>query len=134
MLPGLRQEGFCRSPAHCIEYVHLIQWQHERGAEEFDADEEEHMRWVYDRACQRAEHFGIQVMFFARLCSCHSCASTVHAVPQNSGAGMHQDLQQRCGHQHIVQLAVWPLVPTLQMFYLEYKASHPGLVLMSCQP
>ena len=50
-----------RSPAHCIEYVHLIQWQQERGAEEFDADEEDHMRWVYDRALQRAEQFGIQV-------------------------------------------------------------------------
>ena len=77
MLPGLRQESVCRSPAHCIEYVHLIQWQHERGAEEFDADEEEHMRWVYDRACQRAEHFGIQAMLFMILSSCHSSASTV---------------------------------------------------------
>ena len=52
-------------------------WQHERGAEEFDADEEEHMRWVYDRACQRAEHFGIQAMLFMILSSCHSSASTV---------------------------------------------------------
>ena len=75
-MPGLRQESVCRSPAHCIEYVHLIQWQHERGAEEFDADEEEHMRWVYDRACQRAEHFGIQVTSFMRPFSCNSCAST----------------------------------------------------------
>ena len=80
MLPDLRQECFCRSPAHCIEYVHLIQWQHERGTEEFDADEETHMRWVYDRACQRAEHFGIQVMSFMRPCSCHSCASTGYVV------------------------------------------------------
>ena len=30
---------------------------------EFDADEEEHMRWVYDRALQRADQFGIQVIF-----------------------------------------------------------------------
>ena len=52
----------CRSPAHCIEYVHLIQWQHERGAEEFDADEEEHMRWVYEQAVKRGEQFGIQVI------------------------------------------------------------------------
>ena len=41
-----------------------------------------------DRACQRAEHFGIQVMLFMRLCACHSCASTVYAVPQNSGTGV----------------------------------------------
>ena len=58
----------CRSPAHCIEYVHLIQWQQERGAEDFDADEEKHMRWVYDRALQRAEHFGIQVITLGKRC------------------------------------------------------------------
>ena len=52
----------CRSPAHCIEYVHLIQWQHERGAEEFDSDEEEHMRWVYERAVIRGKQFGIQAI------------------------------------------------------------------------
>jgi ubiquitin-activating enzyme E1 C len=57
-------EGSCtarRSAAHCIEYAHLIQWQHERGAEDFDADAEEHMRWVYDKALARAQQFGIQV-------------------------------------------------------------------------
>ena len=80
MLPDLRQVCFRRSPAHCIEYVHLIQWQHERGAEEFDADEEEHMRWVYDRACQRAEHFGIQVISPMSPCLCHSLATTGFAV------------------------------------------------------
>jgi hypothetical protein len=52
-----------RSPAHCIEYAHLIQWQQERSGDEFDTDNEEHMRWVYDKALQRSEHFGIQVCF-----------------------------------------------------------------------
>jgi hypothetical protein len=50
-----------RSPAHCIEYAHLIQWPHDRAGEEFDADNEEHMRWVYEKALKRAETFGIQV-------------------------------------------------------------------------
>lgn len=34
-----------RSPAHCIEYAHLILWGKVRD-EEFDSDNEEHMQWV----------------------------------------------------------------------------------------
>jgi len=34
-----------RSPAHCIEYAHLILWGKVRG-EEFESDNEEHMQWV----------------------------------------------------------------------------------------
>jgi hypothetical protein len=33
-----------RTPAHCIEYAHLIQWGQQRQGEEFDTDNEEHMR------------------------------------------------------------------------------------------
>ena len=50
----------CRSPAHCIEYAHLIQWDAERPGEAFDADIEEHLRWVFDKAAARAAHYGIQ--------------------------------------------------------------------------
>ena len=50
----------CRSPAHCIEYAHLIQWDAERAGEAFDADIEEHLRWVFDKAAARAAHYGIQ--------------------------------------------------------------------------
>ena len=50
-----------RSPAHCIEYAHLIQWGRERPDEEFDADIEEHMKWMYEHALARASEFGIQV-------------------------------------------------------------------------
>jgi NEDD8-activating enzyme E1 len=59
----VREEGGAgsRSPAHCIEYAHLIQWEQERAGDEFDADNEEHMRWVYEKALKRADHFGIQV-------------------------------------------------------------------------
>ena len=50
-----------RSPAHCIEWAKLIAWTSQRAGEDFDADVEEHMRWVYDQALARAEQFGIQV-------------------------------------------------------------------------
>lgn len=51
----------CRTPAHCIEYAHLIKWSHERQEEEFDADNEEHMTWVYNNALERAKQYGIEV-------------------------------------------------------------------------
>jgi NEDD8-activating enzyme E1 len=48
-----------RTAAHCIEYAHLIAWGQERCGEAFDADDPDHMKWVYDAAIRRAEHFGI---------------------------------------------------------------------------
>eukprot|EP00892_Ulva_mutabilis_P009930 jgi/Ulvmu1/7309/UM035_0098.1 len=47
-----------RSPAHCIEYAHLILWGKVRD-EEFDSDNEEHMQWVCDRALERAQEYNI---------------------------------------------------------------------------
>lgn len=32
-----------------------------RPSEEFDTDNEEHMKWVYERALERAKQYGIQV-------------------------------------------------------------------------
>ncbi|KAL4857795.1 NEDD8-activating enzyme E1 catalytic subunit [Chlorella vulgaris] len=49
-----------RSPAHCIEYAKIILWPKERPDDTFDADCEEHMRWMYDKALARASEFGIQ--------------------------------------------------------------------------
>ena len=61
-----------RSPQHCIEYVKLIQWEHEHPDQrEFDADDDDHMRWVFEKALERAKSFGIQV--FRRL-SCFPTA------------------------------------------------------------
>mmetsp|Transcript_34942 Transcript_34942/g.77699 ORF Transcript_34942/g.77699 Transcript_34942/m.77699 type:complete len:431 (+) Transcript_34942:72-1364(+) len=48
-----------RSAAHCIEYAHLILWSQVRQGEEFDADNEEHMKWVYEKALERARQYGI---------------------------------------------------------------------------
>ena len=39
-----------RSPAHCIEYAHLILWGRMHD-EEFDSDNEDHMMWVCRPRC-----------------------------------------------------------------------------------
>ncbi|XP_050216158.1 NEDD8-activating enzyme E1 catalytic subunit [Mercurialis annua] len=49
-----------RTPAHCIEYAHLIKWNEAHGGKAFDPDDPEHMKWVYTEAMKRAELFGIQ--------------------------------------------------------------------------
>ncbi|XP_058082814.1 NEDD8-activating enzyme E1 catalytic subunit [Magnolia sinica] len=48
-----------RTPAHCIEYAHLIKWNEAHVGKSFDADDPEHMQWVYSEAVKRAELFGI---------------------------------------------------------------------------
>ncbi|KAF3793060.1 NEDD8-activating enzyme E1 catalytic subunit [Nymphaea thermarum] len=48
-----------RTAAHCIEYAHLIKWNEEHSGKPFDADNPEHMQWVYLQALKRAELFGI---------------------------------------------------------------------------
>lgn len=48
-----------RTAAHCIEYAHLIKWGEVHGGKAFDADDPEHMQWVYSEAVKRAELFGI---------------------------------------------------------------------------
>jgi hypothetical protein len=63
-----------RSPAHCIEYVKLIQWEHEREDQcEFDADNEEHMTWVYEKALERAKSFGIEARHARPALTAGSC-------------------------------------------------------------
>ncbi|CAL9148358.1 unnamed protein product [Musa hybrid cultivar] len=48
-----------RTAAHCIEYAHLIKWGEVHHGKDFDADDPEHMQWVYSQALKRAELFGI---------------------------------------------------------------------------
>ena len=44
-----------------------MQWQHEKTGIDFDADDEEHMQWVYQQALKRAQQYGIQVLQVACL-------------------------------------------------------------------
>uniref|UniRef100_A0ACD5VQB1 Uncharacterized protein n=2 Tax=Avena sativa TaxID=4498 RepID=A0ACD5VQB1_AVESA len=48
-----------RTAAHCIEYAHLIKWDEVHSGKPFDADDAEHMQWIYSEALKRAELFGI---------------------------------------------------------------------------
>ncbi|RLN24243.1 hypothetical protein C2845_PM07G06320 [Panicum miliaceum] len=48
-----------RTAAHCIEYAHLIKWDEVHPGKPFDADDAEHMQWIYSEALKRAELFGI---------------------------------------------------------------------------
>ncbi|KAI5006706.1 hypothetical protein ZWY2020_033949 [Hordeum vulgare] len=48
-----------RTAAHCIEYAHLIKWDEVHSGKPFDADDTEHMQWIYSEALKRAELFGI---------------------------------------------------------------------------
>lgn len=48
-----------RTAAHCIEYAHLIKWSEAHGGKAFDADNPDHMQWVYREAVKRADLFGI---------------------------------------------------------------------------
>ena len=49
-----------RSPAHCIEWAHLLEWGRARPGEEFDPDAPDHMAWVHAAAAARAAQHGIE--------------------------------------------------------------------------
>ena len=54
-----------RTPVHCIEYAHLIQWPKENSMVEFDTDNTEHLQWCHKNAVERANQFGIQGVTFS---------------------------------------------------------------------
>jgi len=49
-----------RLPEHCIEWAHIIQWPKEWKETKFDADNTEHMEWMFKNASKRAEEFNIK--------------------------------------------------------------------------
>lgn len=52
-----------RLPEHCIEYVKIIQWPKEEpfgAGESVDGDDSNHLSWIYEKACARAQLFGIE--------------------------------------------------------------------------
>ena len=54
-----------RTPVHCIEYAHLIQWPKENEIVEFDVDNVDHLKWCYANAVKRANEFGIGGVTFS---------------------------------------------------------------------
>ena len=49
-----------RLPEHCISYAHIMMWPSLRADDKLDKDNPEHMRWIFERASERANKYGIQ--------------------------------------------------------------------------
>eukprot|EP01119_Soliformovum_irregulare_P013387 TRINITY_DN3550_c0_g1_i1.p1 TRINITY_DN3550_c0_g1~~TRINITY_DN3550_c0_g1_i1.p1 ORF type:complete len:428 (+),score=123.97 TRINITY_DN3550_c0_g1_i1:66-1349(+) len=49
-----------RLPEHCIEYARVVLWEKTWNDTKFDADNTEHMKWMFDTAVERAKEFNIQ--------------------------------------------------------------------------
>ncbi|KAJ2904792.1 NEDD8-activating enzyme E1 catalytic subunit [Zalerion maritima] len=48
-----------RQPEHCIEWAHIIAWEREKPYPNLDKDDPNHITWLYQRALERGQEFGI---------------------------------------------------------------------------
>lgn len=50
-----------RLPEHCIQYAYVIEWENHFGKEKVvDKDSPEDMKWICEKAMERADQYGIQ--------------------------------------------------------------------------
>ncbi|PRP78028.1 hypothetical protein PROFUN_14728 [Planoprotostelium fungivorum] len=49
-----------RLPEHCIEWAHILEWPKVWKETKFDADNTDHMKWMFETASKRAEEFNIK--------------------------------------------------------------------------
>lgn len=49
-----------RLPEHCIQYAYVISWEEAFGKKAVDKDSPDDMKWIYEKALERAALFGIQ--------------------------------------------------------------------------
>ncbi|KAF9605511.1 hypothetical protein IFM89_017530 [Coptis chinensis] len=54
-----------RTAAHCIEYAHLIKWDEVHSGKAFDADDPEHMQWIYSEV--RNWHSSVNMILIVLL-------------------------------------------------------------------
>lgn len=48
-----------RQPEHCVEWAHVIAWDEEKPFPKLDKDDPEHVTWLYKKALNRAQEYGI---------------------------------------------------------------------------
>ena len=57
-----------RLPEHCITYVYMLEWEQTFPDRKIDTDNPNDMQWIYHKALQRAQKFGIEgVTYFLTL-------------------------------------------------------------------
>ncbi|ORZ31115.1 hypothetical protein BCR44DRAFT_123515 [Catenaria anguillulae PL171] len=49
-----------RLPEHCVSWAFVLQWPKERPDTKLDGDNPDHIQWVFDKATERANQFGIR--------------------------------------------------------------------------